>query len=322
MPTFPALGGPRAALDAARTAHFSSEEWEAYDRVKVAEQDARGALSFARAEGQGRGQAEGKAEGRAEGKAEGRASRCWSGSSSDGRRALTEAERGCCAPGRRSSAPTGSASARWRARPRISVAGSPAAADGSSLSPSLPSPGLRPVGCASPQRTMKYGVRLHDDPPRPRHAPHPRGHPPSARAAPWTELRPRTRPARRRAPRLHRRLPGPAAQGPRPRRRARHRRRLGALIVHPYRPARIEAPLHWDVFRVRLAPTLWEAVRPLPRPGDPVPHEACFHAARDGGGAHRTIERLLALGRDDATVTELSGDALLIQLTAPPLSTS
>ena len=39
------------ALEAARTARFTKEEWEAYDRAKMAEQDARGALSVARQEG-------------------------------------------------------------------------------------------------------------------------------------------------------------------------------------------------------------------------------------------------------------------------------
>ncbi|TAK27347.1 MAG: Rpn family recombination-promoting nuclease/putative transposase [Myxococcaceae bacterium] len=90
VPTFLHSAGPRAALDAARTAHFSSEEWEAYDRVKVAEQDARGALSFARAEGK----AEGKAEGRAEGRAEGELAVLERIIERRLGRALTEAERG------------------------------------------------------------------------------------------------------------------------------------------------------------------------------------------------------------------------------------
>jgi len=41
----------REALDVARTASFSPEEWEAYERAKMAEQDARGALTVARQEG-------------------------------------------------------------------------------------------------------------------------------------------------------------------------------------------------------------------------------------------------------------------------------
>lgn len=49
----PALSeGPfRDALEVARTASFSPEEWEAYERAKMAEQDARGALAVARQEG-------------------------------------------------------------------------------------------------------------------------------------------------------------------------------------------------------------------------------------------------------------------------------
>jgi hypothetical protein len=55
----PALeGGPfREALDIARLASFSAAEWEAYDRAKMAEQDARGALSVAHQEGETVGQA-------------------------------------------------------------------------------------------------------------------------------------------------------------------------------------------------------------------------------------------------------------------------
>jgi predicted transposase/invertase (TIGR01784 family) len=41
----------RAALEVARTASFSSAEWEAYERAKMAEQDARGALTVAHQEG-------------------------------------------------------------------------------------------------------------------------------------------------------------------------------------------------------------------------------------------------------------------------------
>jgi hypothetical protein len=53
--------GPfRDALEVARTATFSAEEWEAYDRAKMAEQDARGALSVARQEGLAQGRVEGK----------------------------------------------------------------------------------------------------------------------------------------------------------------------------------------------------------------------------------------------------------------------
>ena len=37
----------RGALKVARTATFSSAEWDAYERAKMAEQDARGALTVA-----------------------------------------------------------------------------------------------------------------------------------------------------------------------------------------------------------------------------------------------------------------------------------
>jgi predicted transposase/invertase (TIGR01784 family) len=50
--------GPfREALEIARKATFSPEEWEAYERAKMAEQDARGALTVARQEGEIKGKA-------------------------------------------------------------------------------------------------------------------------------------------------------------------------------------------------------------------------------------------------------------------------
>ena len=50
--------GPfREALDVARTASFTPAEWDAYDRAKMAEQDARGALAVAHHEGETVGQA-------------------------------------------------------------------------------------------------------------------------------------------------------------------------------------------------------------------------------------------------------------------------
>jgi predicted transposase/invertase (TIGR01784 family) len=58
----------RAALEVARTASFSSAEWEAYERAKMAEQDARGALAVAHQEGHKSGLAEGHKSGFAEGK--------------------------------------------------------------------------------------------------------------------------------------------------------------------------------------------------------------------------------------------------------------
>ncbi|WP_437674483.1 Rpn family recombination-promoting nuclease/putative transposase [Sorangium sp. So ce131] len=48
----------RDALEVARTATFSPEEWDAYERAKMAEQDARGALAVARQEGHTAGKAE------------------------------------------------------------------------------------------------------------------------------------------------------------------------------------------------------------------------------------------------------------------------
>jgi predicted transposase/invertase (TIGR01784 family) len=56
----PSLAGEpyRDALDVARTARFSPDEWEAYERAKMAEQDARGMLTLARREGKTEGQAE------------------------------------------------------------------------------------------------------------------------------------------------------------------------------------------------------------------------------------------------------------------------
>jgi predicted transposase/invertase (TIGR01784 family) len=62
----------REALEVARTATFTAAEWNAYDRAKMAEQDARGALTFVLAEGRNQGLIEGTLKGRLEGKIEGR----------------------------------------------------------------------------------------------------------------------------------------------------------------------------------------------------------------------------------------------------------
>jgi flagellar biosynthesis/type III secretory pathway protein FliH len=62
----------RGALEVARTATFSPEEWEAYERAKMAEQDARGALAVAREEGAAEGRRPGIAEGHRSGIAEGK----------------------------------------------------------------------------------------------------------------------------------------------------------------------------------------------------------------------------------------------------------
>ncbi|WP_437759925.1 Rpn family recombination-promoting nuclease/putative transposase [Sorangium sp. So ce1389] len=54
--------GPfRDALEVTRTATFTPEEWEVYERAKMAEQDARGALTVARQEGHESGQLSGRA---------------------------------------------------------------------------------------------------------------------------------------------------------------------------------------------------------------------------------------------------------------------
>lgn len=52
-----------------RTATFTPEEWEAYERAKMAEQDARGALAVAHQEGHAEGHKSGLAEGETAGKA-------------------------------------------------------------------------------------------------------------------------------------------------------------------------------------------------------------------------------------------------------------
>ncbi|MBK6535922.1 MAG: PD-(D/E)XK nuclease family transposase [Deltaproteobacteria bacterium] len=147
VPTFLHSAGPRAALDAARTAHFSSEEWEAYDRVKVA-----GAGCTRRCPSRrGRGPRAGpRARPRAGPRARPRRAR---GAGADHRAtAGAGAHRGragCAALPAVGARRRRAQRARWRARPRISVAGSPAAAG--RLPPSLLRflPGSDPVGCAS-----------------------------------------------------------------------------------------------------------------------------------------------------------------------------
>jgi predicted transposase/invertase (TIGR01784 family) len=61
----------RSALEQARTASFGLAEWDAYDRAKVAEQDARGAVSLAERVGKIQGREQGLAEGREQGLTEG-----------------------------------------------------------------------------------------------------------------------------------------------------------------------------------------------------------------------------------------------------------
>ncbi len=63
----------RAALEVARVASFTAEEWMAYDRAKMAEQDARGALNLAENRGLEVGMERGRAEGMEVGLERGRA---------------------------------------------------------------------------------------------------------------------------------------------------------------------------------------------------------------------------------------------------------
>jgi flagellar biosynthesis/type III secretory pathway protein FliH len=60
------------ALEVARTALFTRQEWDAYDSAKIAEQDARGALILAHREGREEGREQGREEGREQGHEEGR----------------------------------------------------------------------------------------------------------------------------------------------------------------------------------------------------------------------------------------------------------
>jgi hypothetical protein len=75
---------------------------------------------------------------------------------------------------------------------------------------------------------------------------------------------------------------------------------------------------------VREARTLVEAVRPVRAHGDPACEEALFHIPLAGDGAQRTLERLLALGRDDFTLAETDsaehgGRVLLLRVPLPPM---
>ncbi len=64
----PALAEPplQSALEAARTAQFTEEEWDTYIRAQIVIQDGRGALSLARREGREEGRKAGREEGREE----------------------------------------------------------------------------------------------------------------------------------------------------------------------------------------------------------------------------------------------------------------
>lgn len=52
--------GPLEALEVAKTSHFTEPEWDAYDRARMAEQDARGALSLAQRLARAEGRTEGE----------------------------------------------------------------------------------------------------------------------------------------------------------------------------------------------------------------------------------------------------------------------
>lgn len=169
---------------------------------------------------------------------------------------------------------------------------------------------------------MKYGVRLHDDPRDLATLRTLADALPALRQSPWTELRPADPAARGTV--LH--APMDVSQAQKLRAAGLDVVRLtddgDALVLHPYhRAARIEVPARWEAHRSRTAPTLWEAVRPRPTGGNPPAEDTLLWAPRQGDGAHRTVERLLALGRDDVTVTELrgpDGDALLLRLADAP----
>ena len=68
VPPALAEGPVREALEIARRSTFTEAEWEAYERAKMAEQDERGAISFARQEGHKEGHRSGLAEGLLAGK--------------------------------------------------------------------------------------------------------------------------------------------------------------------------------------------------------------------------------------------------------------
>jgi hypothetical protein len=72
-----------------------------------------------------------------------------------------------------------------------------------------------------------------------------------------------------------------------------------------------------------VARTLFDALPPVRARGDLPADEAIFYAAMADGGAHRTLERLLALGRDDASVAEITdadgARAMLLRVANAPM---
>ncbi len=78
----------------------------------------------------------------------------------------------------------------------------------------------------------------------------------------------------------------------------------------------------WTAAVGRDAGTLIEAIRPVRVHGDPVVDEAVFWVSVDSPGAQKTIERLLALGRDDITVSEWDergARTMVIRAQNPPM---
>ena len=67
----------------------------------------------------------------------------------------------------------------------------------------------------------------------------------------------------------------------------------------------------WPSRVERLAATLAEAVAPVRQHGDPVVAFGCFTVPVQSPFAAQLLGRLLALGRDDATVCELDADGVV-----------
>ncbi|MGB1017250.1 MAG: hypothetical protein ACPG4T_24140, partial [Nannocystaceae bacterium] len=75
---------------------------------------------------------------------------------------------------------------------------------------------------------------------------------------------------------------------------------------------------------VHRAGSLAQVMRPWKQPGDPTAHEAVFVMSRSGPGPRALLERLLLLGREDATIAELGAELhapthIFIRLRNPPL---
>lgn len=78
----------------------------------------------------------------------------------------------------------------------------------------------------------------------------------------------------------------------------------------------------WSHAVGRDAGTLLEALRPRRLHGDPVVNEAVFWVSVESEGAQRTVERLLALGREDVTVSEWDERGqrvLVLRVPHPPM---